>query len=103
MYVVAKNARDNTVTLGENKDLMSTSLVANDVNLISIESLAEPLPVTAKIRYNQTEQEATVTPLADGEIRVDFANPQRAVTEGQAVVLYSGDAVVGGGTIVSKA
>ncbi|HNY21613.1 MAG TPA: tRNA 2-thiouridine(34) synthase MnmA [Treponemataceae bacterium] len=102
MYVVAKNATDNTVTLGEDKDLMSTSLVANDVNLISVERLDGPMNVTVKIRYNQNEQEATVTPLADGEIRVDFAQPQRAVTEGQAVVLYSGDAVVGGGTIVSK-
>jgi len=102
MYVVAKDARRNTVTLGDNADLFSTSLVADDVNLIPFDALTEPLAVTAKIRYNQTEQAARAYPLDGGKIRVDFDQPQRAVTEGQAVVLYSGESVVGGGTIVSK-
>lgn len=99
MYVVAKNAADNTVTLGETPDLMSSSLTAHDITLISIERLERPMPVTAKIRYNQTEQEALISPEADGCIRVDFAEPQRAVTPGQAVVFFSGETVVGGGTI----
>lgn len=100
MYVVAKNARDNTVTLGENGDLMSTSLLAGDVNLISVETLTAPMRVQAKIRYNQKEQDAVVSPAENGNIRVDFDVPQRAVTSGQAVVLYSGETVIGGGTIV---
>jgi len=99
MYVVAKNAVDNTVTLGENTDLMSQTLVADDINLISIASLDSPMSVTAKIRYNQTEQEAVIKPETDGSIRVDFAQSQRAVSSGQAVVFYSGETVVGGGTI----
>ena len=99
MYVVAKNARDNTVTLGESKDLLSSSLVASDVNLIAFERLEAPMRVTAKIRYNQNEQDATISPETEGRIRVDFDEPQRAVAEGQAVVFYSGDTVVGGGTI----
>ena len=99
MYVVAKDAQANTVTLGENKDLLSSSLVARDVNLIALGRLEGPLRVTAKIRYNQTEQGATITPEGDGSVRVDFDEPQRAVAEGQAVVFYSGDTVIGGGTI----
>jgi tRNA-specific 2-thiouridylase len=55
--------------------------------------------VTAKIRYNQKEQDAIISPLPDGLVRVDFDVPHRAVTEGQAVVFYSGETVIGGGTI----
>ncbi len=99
MYVAAKNAADNTVTLGEDRDLFTSSLVAHDLNLISVGRLDAPMPVTAKIRYNQGEQEAVISPEADGGIRVDFRDPQRAVTPGQAVVFFSGDTVVGGGTI----
>jgi tRNA-specific 2-thiouridylase len=99
MYVVAKNAKTNTVTLGENDCLFSPNLVAHDVNLISIAKLEGPMRVTAKIRYNQTEQDAVISPLPDGLVRVDFDVPQRAVTEGQAVVFYSGETVIGGGTI----
>lgn len=99
MYVVAKDASANTVTLGGNDDLLAKSLVARDVNLIAIESLDAPMRVTAKIRYNQTEQPATITPLADGGIRVDFDESQRAIAEGQAAVFYSADLVIGGGTI----
>ena len=78
---------------------MSQSLIARDVNLIAFDRLDAPMPVTAKIRYNQTEQAATITPGPEGSILVDFEEPQRAVAEGQAVVFYSGDTVIGGGTI----
>ena len=99
MYVVAKNARDNTVTLGEDKDLFSASLVAHTVNLIPFERLEAPMRVTAKIRYNQTEQGATIRPQPNGTILVEFDERQRAIAEGQAVVFYDGALVVGGGTI----
>ena len=56
--------------------------------------------VTAKTRYTQHEQPATVSYLGDGRYMVEFDEPQRAVTSGQAVVLYDGDIVVGGGTII---
>lgn len=99
MYVAAKNAADNTVILGENCDLLSSTLIAHDINLISIDHLEGKLNVTAKIRYNQKEQDATISSVGDDRIQVDFAEPQRAVSEGQAVVFYSGDTVIGGGTI----
>jgi tRNA-specific 2-thiouridylase len=56
--------------------------------------------VTAKVRYQAQPAKATVTPLPDGRVQVDFAEPQRSVTPGQAVVFYDGKIVVGGGTIV---
>ena len=56
--------------------------------------------VYAKIRYRQTEQPSTVYPDKSGKIRLLFDKPQRAVTAGQAAVLYNGDIVVGGGTIL---
>ena len=59
----------------------------------------EPMEVTARARYNQKEQPATVYPEENGSARVVFHQPQRAMTPGQAVVLYQGDLVVGGGTI----
>ena len=60
-----------------------------------------PISVTARTRYHAKEAAATVTPLEDGTVQVVFAEPQRAVTAGQAVVLYDGEIVVGGGTITS--
>jgi tRNA-specific 2-thiouridylase len=69
------------------------------VNWILFDELKEPLRVTAKTRYSQKEAAATVEPLGDSRMRVVFDEPQRALTTGQAVVLYQGDYVVGGGTI----
>ena len=99
VYVVKKDISANTVTIGEEADLYTKSLIADDFNLISVEKLDKPLRVTAKTRYSQHEQPAVVTYLGEGKYMVEFDNPQRAVTSGQAVVLYDGDIVVGGGTI----
>ena len=76
------------------------TLVAGDFNWISIPELTAPMRVKAKARYRQPEQPATVRPLPDGKVEVEFDEPQRAITRGQAVVLYDGDVVVGGGTIL---
>ena len=99
VYVLRKNARDNTILLGDNEELFTSVLTADRVNWISGETPASPLRVTAKTRYSQTEAAATVHPLPDGRIRVEFDVPQRAITAGQAVVLYDGEQVLGGGTI----
>lgn len=100
VYVCAKDMRKNTVTVGPNAALFSPSLRANDWNWYPFETLTQPMRVTAKTRHSQFEQSATVYPEEDGFARVEFDEPQRAVTPGQAVVLYDGDMVVGGGTIV---
>lgn len=99
MYVMKKDIDKNEVVLCSNEELFGSSLVAKDFNWIAFENPPEKLRVKAKIRYNQREEDATVTPQADGTVLVEFDKPQRAIAKGQAVVLYDGDIVVGGGTI----
>jgi tRNA-specific 2-thiouridylase len=105
VYVKAKSAADNTVTLGSEESLYAASLTANELNLISYPRLEKPLRVTVKTRYFQASAQAaepwaTVEQTGDDTLRVDFDKPQRAITSGQAVVFYDGDLVVGGGTIL---
>jgi len=100
MYVVDKDAKKNTVTLGDEAALWETRVVVGNVNLIAVETLPAPMEVTAKIRYGMREAKARLHPLADGRVCLEFDKPQRAVTPGQAAVFYSGETVVGGGTIV---
>ena len=102
MYVMEINTTDNTVVLGRDADLFTDTLIANDINLISVPRIDGEMRVKAKVRYRHTEQPATVTQIGDDTIKVVFDEPQRAITKGQAVVLYDGDIVVGGGTIVEK-
>ena len=101
VYVCDKDMAANTVTVGPNEALFHSSLRASDWNWIAIESLKEPLRVMAKARSRMIEQPATVYPEEGGFARVEFDEPQRAITPGQAVVLYDGDTVVGGGTITA--
>lgn len=98
-YVCAKDMKNNTVTVGPNEALFHNALRAENLNWIPFPALTAPIRVTAKIRHSQTEQAATVYPEENGNVRVVFDQPQRAITPGQAVVLYQEDMVVGGGTI----
>lgn len=100
MYVVRVDPDNNTVVLGRNQDLFSTTLIAKNINLISVNDLYTPARVKARVRYKHTEQWATATQLDSDTLQVIFDEPQRAITKGQAVVLYDGDSVVGGGTII---
>ncbi len=99
VYVCKKDMEHNTVTVGPNEALFSSALLAGDWNWFPFPALMEPMAVTAKIRHSQYEQSATVYPEGDGMAKVVFDAPQRAITPGQAVVLYQGDLVIGGGTI----
>ena len=99
VYVCSKDMAANTVTVGPNEALFSRILRANDWNWFPFPTLEAPMPVLAKVRYRHTEQPAIVYPEAGGFARVEFQEPQRAITAGQAVVLYRGDQVIGGGTI----
>lgn len=99
VYVVSKNAEDNTILLGDEEDLYTDTLTACRVNWCSGHAPAEPIRCTAKTRYSQTEAAATAEALPEGRLRLVFDEMQRAVTAGQAVVLYNGDEVLGGGTI----
>lgn len=98
-YVKEIRTRDNTVVLCRADELYSKTLTADNINLISVSEIKEPMRVCAKIRYRQKEQPATVVQTDENTLLIEFDEPQRAVTSGQAVVLYDGDTVVGGGTI----
>ena len=102
VYVCGKDMQANTVTVGPSEMLFHRSLVARDCNWIPFPALARPMAVTAKTRHTRAGSPAAVTPLPDGRVRVDFETPQRAITPGQAVVLYQDDLVLGGGTIESS-
>lgn len=102
VYVISKDIESNTVTLGTNEELFCDTAYANDVNWVSVPVSEEPMRVTAKIRYNQKEQAATLYPLDSGKIKLVFDQPQRAITYGQALVCYSGEFLICGGTCVPK-
>ena len=99
LYVTRIDPEANTVTLGSNEALFARTLEADTINFIPFDRLDKPLRVQAKARYRQQAQEAVVEQIGEDRIRVTFDHPQRAMTPGQAVVLYHGDLVVGGGTI----
>lgn len=100
VYVMKVDPEANTVMLGTNEELFTDTVTAKKINLISTDRIREPLRVKAKVRYRHKEQWATATQPDEDTLQVVFDEPQRAVTAGQALVLYDGDVVVGGGTIV---
>jgi tRNA-uridine 2-sulfurtransferase len=99
LYVIQIKGDTRQVVVGNQDDLYSKSLRARRVNLIAIENLDAPLPVTVKIRHRHEAAAAVINKTAEDEILVTFDRPQRAITPGQAAVFYSGDIVVGGGWI----
>ena len=99
VYVLEKERDRNAIVLGDDAALYAASLLASHVNWISGQIPAVPVRCAAKTRYSQVETPCTAYPLPDGGLRVVFDLPQRAITAGQAVVLYDGDEVLGGGTI----
>lgn len=99
VYVCSKDMAANTVTVGPEEALFTQVLLAEKWNWLPFSTLTEPIRVTAKARYRHIPQMATVYPEDDGNARVVFDSPQRAITPGQTVVLYQDDMVVGSGTI----
>jgi len=100
IYVVSKSIEANTVTLGADEALYSKSLSAKDINLIALDNLKKPMRVKVKTRYQQIEQWAAAEQTGEDNLHIEFDSPQRAISPGQAVVMYDGDTVIGGGTIV---
>ena len=99
LYVLGKNAVDNTIIVGTKDELGSTELTAHDVRWVSGESPSEAFRAEVKIRYTAKEAEALVMPIEKNQVKVQFDAPQRDITAGQAVVLYQGDVLIGGGLI----
>ena len=100
LYVQSIDAAKNTVVLGEDRELFGTELNAGNFNWIAFETPPDVLRAKAKIRYRHREQWATVEVTGKNKVHLVFDAPQRAVTRGQAVVLYDGDTVLGGGEII---
>jgi len=118
LYVININGAEGKVTVGGNDDLLSRTLIARDLNWIAIDGLHDsgaeanapmrvhanaPMRVHAKIRHRHEPAPAVLENAPNGEVRVTFDEPQRAITPGQAVVFYQEDLVVGGGWIAETA
>jgi len=118
LYVININGAEGKVTVGGNDDLLSRTLIARDLNWIAIDGLHDsgpdpnapmrvqanaPMRVQAKIRHRHEPAPAVLENASNGEVRVTFDEPQRAITPGQAVVFYQDDLVVGGGWIAETA
>jgi tRNA-uridine 2-sulfurtransferase len=99
LYVLEIRGDRREVVVGGANELLSDTLRAKRVNWIAIDQLREPMRVCTKIRHRHEGALSIVELLSDGEVRVTFDEPQRAITPGQAAVFYDGDVVVGGGWI----
>jgi tRNA-uridine 2-sulfurtransferase len=99
LYVVDLDVDHNEVIIGEEEELWSSELVAEEVNFIPFEELMEEMEVLVKIRYQHEGSKGKISPLPSGGVKVEFAEPQRAITPGQGVVFYQEDLLVGGGII----
>lgn len=99
MYVMKKDTERNEVVLCADSELFSTTLDAADFNWIAFDNPPKSFRAKAKIRYSHKEEDAQITVMGDGTVHIEFDTPQRAIAKGQAVVLYDGDIVIGGGTI----
>ncbi len=102
LYVKQINTIDNTVILGKEQELYSKEVIVRDINWIAGEAPKGEIRCKAKVRYRQKEQWATVIPTGVDSVHITFDEPQRAITPGQAAVLYDGDTILGGGTVVKK-
>jgi tRNA-specific 2-thiouridylase len=99
LYVIKTDPLTQRVVVGRNADLLRSSLFARDINWLSISPITGPLRTQVKIRNKHVPGAATLRPVEDGRVEVQFDEPQRAVTPGQAAVFYSSDLVLGGGWI----
>ncbi len=101
VYVKSKDPVRNRVVVSEDAALYTRSLEAKEVNLIACDSFEGTRRLKARIRYKHPEQWASVTMTGPDCLHIEFDSPQRAIAPGQAVVLYDGEYVFGGGTICS--
>ena len=99
IFVIEKNADNNTVTLADEDKLFKTKIVIRSINLIPFDKIEGKIRVEAKIRYSQSQSPAWAEQTGEDEITLTFDTPQRAPAKGQSAVMYDGDTVIGGGII----
>src|SRR6185295_17241516 len=102
LYVLNVDSEKNRIVVGHEEELASGGFTAAGVNWIALDNPAEPVEAEVRVRYRHMPAPATITPLPANRVRVNFAEPQRAITPGQATVFYRSDEVVGGGWIVKR-
>ena len=100
LFVKGFNSQKNELIVGEENEIFSKEAIANQVNLVLMDEILEPMKVKAKIRYSAKEADCTIYPIENGKIKVEFDEPQRAITPGQSIVFYIDDIVLGGGKII---
>ena len=100
LFVKGFNIEKNELIVGEEKEIFSKTAIVNEINLLLVDEISKPMEVMAKIRYAAKEAEATIYPMENDKIKVEFKEPQRAITPGQSIVFYIDDVVLGGGKIV---
>lgn len=102
VYVIGWNHKNNILNIGKNKDLFSSKLIADEVNIVDGNTFDENVEYDIKIRYSVKTAKGKVKNLPEGKIQVDFIEPQRAITPGQSVVFYKKDYLIGGGVIINN-
>jgi len=101
LYVTQVNAENNSIVVGRPKDLLQSTMQVERINLIALEQFDEPIRAHVKIRSRDEGASATIYPQSEAEAMVQFDEPRRAITPGQATVFYDKDLVIGGGWIKS--
>ena len=99
MFVIEIRPETNEVVLGKGDEVFTDYLSADMVNYMAVDHFEKGQEVTARIRYNHEGAQAVIDDVGENQFSLRFKEPVRAVTPGQAVVLYDGDYVLGGGTI----
>jgi len=99
LYVQQVQAATNTVVLGPEESLLSSTCTISDLNILDQRLLTKPTAIDCKVRYATRPSPATTTPIRGGGLTVQFHEPQRALSPGQSAVFYEGDRVLGGGII----
>lgn len=101
-YVKQKDIRSNTVTLSTDELLYEKEIIADNFNFMAVDGFNKPVRCVAKIRYAHKGSDATAYQINENTVKIVFDSPQRAPTDGQSVVLYDNDKVLGGGLINTK-
>jgi tRNA-specific 2-thiouridylase len=102
MYVVNIDARNNLITIGDERALMGTEFIVEDFNLISIAKIDQPVKAEIKIRYNDTGHPGIIYPQDNKHLRIKFDAPQKSITPGQSAVFFDKETVLGGGIISER-
>lgn len=101
LYVVGLDPKTNTVVVGREDETYSPGLIACDLNWLSIPEPEAPIYAEVKTRYLSTPEPADIIPVGDGKVKIVFKDKQKSITPGQVTVFYSGEMMLGGGTIAT--